>query len=149
MACLFLARKLRAKSIEADLIELKPKNEARSFFKQGGQAFFKDKIELAEVNYDVNGYDFIIFASPVWAFTFAPALRAYLDKIINLKEKKTACFLTFGSGLGKGKALVELESLLRDKKSRFIFSTDFAGSKTKDNAYLEKVFKSLFEILGL
>jgi flavorubredoxin len=149
MACLFLARKLRTKSVETDLIELKPKNEARSFFKQGGQAFFKDTIELAEVNYNVNGYDLIIFASPVWAFTFAPSLRAYLEKVINLEEKRTACFLTFGSGLGKGKALVELKNILKDKKSRFIFATDFAGAKTKDNAYLEEAFKSLFTILNI
>ncbi|MDP2924418.1 MAG: hypothetical protein Q8O30_12000 [Candidatus Omnitrophota bacterium] len=148
-ACLFLARKLNAKGMDTDLIELKPKKETTSFFKQGGQAFFKDILELTEADYDVGKYELIVFASPLWAFTFAPALRSYLRKIINLEGKRVGCFLTYGSGLGKGKSLVELENAIRDKKGRLIFSKDFAGTKTKDDTYLEEVFKPFFDILGL
>lgn len=148
-ACLFLMRKLNAKGAEVDLIELKPKNETASFLKQSGQAFFKDILDLADVNYDVSKCELIIFASPVWAFTFAPALRSYFKKIVNLEEKRTACFLTYGSGLGKGKALAELESIIRDKKGRLVFSKDFSGAKTKNDAYLEEVFKPLLDILNL
>lgn len=148
-ACLFLSRQLTAKGLEADLIELKPKDETRSFFKQGGQAFFKDILQLAEVDYDVGRYEIVIFASPVWAFTFAPALRSYLRKIINLEGKRVGCFLTYGSGLGKGKSLAELENAIRELKGRLVFSKDCSGIKTKDKAYLEEVFKPLFDILGL
>jgi flavodoxin len=148
-ACYSLLRKFQAKGIDPDLIGLKPKGEARSFFKQGVQAFFKDRVELTEVNSDLAKYELIIFASPVWAFTFAPALRAYLEKIINLEGKKVGCFLTYGSGLGRVKARAELENIIREKNGRIVFSKDLSGSKTKDDACLEEVFKPLFDILNI
>lgn len=148
-ACLFLMRQFNAKNIDIDLIELTPKNEETSFFKQGKQALSKQLPELCEVKYDMAGYDFVIFASPVWAFTFAPALRSYLGKITHLENKKTGFFLTYGSGLGKGKTQKELEGILREKKAEVLFSRNFSGAKTKDKIFLEEQFRPLLGILNL
>ena len=148
-ACLFLKEKMAVSGIGADLFDLRLKEEVKSFFKQGRQAFFKEMPELIEADYNLDKYDFFIFASPIWAFTFAPALRSYLKKLAELGGKKTACFLTYGSGLGKGKALAELENVLREKKTHIFFSKDFPGVKSKDSTYLGEIFKPLFDILGL
>jgi flavodoxin len=147
-ACLFLKDNLSTKNICVDLIELKPKKEETSFFKQGLQAFLKKKVELKEVDFGLEKYDFVVFASGVWAFTITPTLATYLEKVKNLKNKKVACFLTFGSGAGSKKALEELESILREKGAHILFSKNLSGKKTKDKNYLEENFKSLLEIIN-
>ena len=146
-ACLFLKDKAASAGGSLDLIDLKLKKEVTSFFGQCLEAALKKKPVLLETDYDLGKYDFLIFASPVWAFTYAPALRGYLDKIKGLDNKATACFLTFGSGAGKNKALKELENILNNKKARVLFSKNLSGAKTSDNVYLEWCFKKLNETL--
>jgi len=146
---LFLKDKLAAKNIAVDLIELKLKEEVTAFFKQCHHAFFKKVPQILEVKNDLGEYDYIAFASPVWAFTLAPALRSYLTKVTGLKDKKAICFLTYGSGAGSIRALRELENILEEKQAEIIFSVNLVGFKTKKNDYLEKSFKILFDIINL
>ena len=148
-ACLFLKEKLGSQGIPADEIQLRPKKEAASFFGQCWQAALRRTPELVECNCDVRGYDVVIFSSPVWAFTIAPALRAYLKRIKNCEDKKVVCFLTFGSGTGSSKALKELEEILRKKRAYILFSENLAGRKTKDDSYLKESFKALLKALKL
>ena len=131
-----------------DVIDLRLKKEVTPFFAQCLEAALHKKPALLGADYDLGRYDFLIFASPVWAFTYAPALRSYLDKVSGLEGKTVACFLTFASGAGKNKALKELESILKEKKARVLFSRNLSGSKTGDNVYLEWDFKALLEILS-
>ncbi|MEI8349409.1 MAG: NAD(P)H-dependent oxidoreductase [Candidatus Omnitrophota bacterium] len=146
-ACLFLKGSLNSNGIAADSIELKPLREERSFFQQGRQAFRKHMPLLADVTYDLAAYDFVVFASPVWAFTIAPALRSYLKKAKGLENKKTACFVTHGSGLGSKKALRELEEILKSCGARILCAKDIAGNKAKDCFCMEENFKSFIDIV--
>lgn len=141
-ACMYLKENL-----SADLIELKPIPEETSFIKQCKLAFFKVKPELKSVNYDLSGYDFVIFATAVWAFTYTPALRTYFDNVRGLEGKKGACFLTYGSGLGSVKALKELENVLKEKGVRLLFSKNLSGVDAKSTSYLEKNLKALIDIV--
>ncbi len=147
-ACLFLMKKITEKNIDAVSFDLKPEQEEKNFLLQCRDAFYKSKTAIKGLSLDLNAYDFIVFASPVWAFTFAPALRAYLDNVKELNDKKCACFLTYGSGMGKGKALTELEGLLKVKGGRILFSKNIPGSKTGDKEYLDEQFKSLIDIIS-
>ncbi len=106
------------------------------------------RLQLQECSYDLDKYDFIIFASPVWAFTIAPALRSFLKKIKNLEGKKAACFLTFGSGAGSRKALKELGGILNKKGAEVLFSRNLSDKKIRDESYLENNFKHLLEIVA-
>jgi len=146
-ACLFLKEMIGALGSSLDLIDLKLEREIVPFFKQCLQAALKKKPKLAGSDYNLGIYDFIIFASPVWAFTYAPALRSYLEEAKGLEGKTTACFLTFGSGAGSNKALKELEGVLRNKKMKVLFSKNILGAKTDDNVYLEQSFKTLLKTL--
>jgi len=146
-ACLFLKERVGALGSSLDLIDLKLEKEVVPFFKQCLEAALKKKPKLLEAEYDLGIYDFVIFASPVWAFTYAPALRSYLDKASGLENKATACFLTFGSGVGSRKALKELENILGKKKMRVLSSKNLSGAKTNDDVYLEWSFKKLLETL--
>ena len=147
-ACLFIEEKLKEKNITSELIDLRPEVEEKSFLRQCRLAFRKDKPQLKNQPLDPRKYDFIIFASPVWAFTFAPALHAYLENIKDLTAKRSACLLTYGSGLGKNKALQELEEVLKAKGSRVVFSKNISGSKTKNKEYLGEQLKGLIEIIS-
>jgi flavodoxin len=146
-ACLFLMKKIKEKNIDAVVFDLKPAKEEKAFLLQCRDAFYKHKVALQSPAFELSTYDFIVVASPVWAFTFAPALRAYLESIKDLTDKKCACFLTYGSGMGKGKALEELEGILKAKGGRILFSKNMPGVKTSDKEYLNEQFKSLIDII--
>jgi flavodoxin len=43
---------------------------------------------------DITPYDYVIFASPVHAFSLAPAMKTYLSQVSSLTGKKVCCFVT-------------------------------------------------------
>ncbi len=100
----FIAETL-AKTLRADLLELMPKEDVSSkgFMKYvwgGRQAMQKVEPELKPLDKNPDGYERIIIGSPVWAWTFAPALRTFF-RHSNFKGKKVAIFLCHGGGPGK------------------------------------------------
>ncbi len=91
----FIAESI-ANEIEADLLELKPKNEGRhqgfmKYFWLGKQVIFKEKPELMQFQLNPEDYDFIFIGTPVWAGSYAPPLRTFFETN-NLKGKKIALF---------------------------------------------------------
>jgi flavodoxin len=139
---LFLKEKLEVKDIKVEVIELKPKKEESSFFKQARDASLKKRPQLLPCEYNLGKYDRVLFGSPVWAFTITPPLRSFLDKVEGLQNKEVCCFLTFGSGVGKGKALKELENILKRKEAKILFFKTLSGSRTEDKDYLERELAS-------
>lgn len=94
-----------AKAIDADLLELKPKKDvkSKSFMKYlwgGKQVVLGQKPELEKLDKDLNEYDFIIFGTPVWAFSYVPAFKTFFSQI-KITGKKVALFCCNGGGKGK------------------------------------------------
>jgi flavorubredoxin len=145
-ACLFLKERLSEASHDVNFIDLRPVDETSSFIKQCSQAVLNKKVKLLDCNYDVAEYGMVIFASPVWAFTMAPALAVYFRNIQNLGKKRAACFLTFGSGVGAKKALGDVEENIRSHQGHILFSKNLSGNKTKLRGYLKDEFASLLEL---
>jgi len=142
-AILFLQKTLEAKVHQVQTIRLKPSREESSFFKQGRDAFLKKEAELSGCDYNLAQYDFVIFATPVWAFTITPALRSYLNRVEGLENKRTSFVLTFGSGVGVNKTKRELGRILKGKEAIVEFALSLKGSKTKDKEYLQSEFYPL------
>lgn len=143
----YLKEQFMAKGHQADCIPLLLQHEERAFLKQGRAAHLKEMPLLRdEVHKDLSCYDFVILSSPVWAFTFAPALRTYVTQCRGLRGKMAAVFLTCGAVFSSGNALKELESVAREQGSEVVFAAYVLGNKTKDMAYLDKIFKPLLEI---
>ena len=142
-AVLFLRQRLESKGNEVQTIRLKLAKEESSFFKQGRDAFLKKEAALTSCEYNLEKYDFVIFATPVWAFTITPALRSYLNKAEGLKNKKAGFVLTYGSGVGVNKTKRELKQILHNKGALVEFMLGLQGSKTKDKEYLKSKFSSL------
>ena len=145
-ACQFLKGQLSANN-EVELIQLMLKEPVTAFSIQCSTARKRETPELVNKDYDLSKYDFVIFASPVWAFTFTPALRTFLKLCNGLENKKTAVFLTCGAAFSSGGALKELKTVAQEKKAVVQFSKYVKGTKTDNAKYLEDVFKDLLNLL--
>lgn len=94
-----------AEAVGADMLELKPLAEPKShgfskYIWGGRQVFFKEKPPLAAFDKKPSDYDYIFIGTPVWAWTYAPALGTFFSQT-QLKGKKIALFCCSGGGPGK------------------------------------------------
>ncbi|MCD4827670.1 MAG: hypothetical protein K8Q99_07825 [Acholeplasmataceae bacterium] len=110
-------------NLNIDLHEIKPLDELKSkgFYKYiwgGRQVVFKKKPELKPFDIDFDAYDLIFLGSPIWAGTFAPAIRTILEDGI-FKDKEVAYFYTHEGGAGK--------ALVRGEKAINMFNS-YIGS---------------------
>ncbi len=107
-----IAQKI-AEQTGAELLELKPKKDlsSRGFMKYvwgGRQATMKEKPELMPLDKDPLDYELIYLGTPVWAFTYAPAIRSFLADV-KLTKKKMALFCCCDGGAGKTMNLLQQE----------------------------------------
>jgi flavodoxin len=128
-----------AQELQADLLPLRLKKEIKSdsfmkYFWGGKQVVMKELPELEEFDFNPVDYDLIILGTPVWAASYTPALRSFLEKI-DLSSKKVAFFCSHEGG--SGLTITNLKNRLRS--SEVISSTDFlAPLKKGKEAALEK-----------
>ena len=74
-------------------------NLAKHFW-GGKQVFTGEKPELLPLTKDAADYDLIFIGTPVWAFSYAPALKTFLSRT-KISGKKIALFLTCDGMPGK------------------------------------------------
>jgi flavodoxin len=91
-----------AKELGADIQELKPVRDlaSRGFSKYvwgGRQVMMKKKPDLLPLKKKPDDYSTIFIGTPVWAYTFAPALRTFFAEH-PLKGKKIALFCCHEGG---------------------------------------------------
>jgi flavodoxin len=79
--------------------DIKPKGFTK-YLKGGKQVFTKDIPELMPINVKPEEFDILFIGTPVWAWTFSPAIRAFLLSA-GLKGKKIALFSCNGGNNGK------------------------------------------------
>ncbi|MHC1719982.1 MAG: flavodoxin family protein [Clostridiaceae bacterium] len=94
-----------AEAVGADILQLKPvsdiKNTKFTKYLWGGKQVVTGKMpELKEITVDFEEYDFIFIGTPVWAFSFAPAINTFLSKY-SIKDKKIGLFCCDGGTKGK------------------------------------------------
>ena len=105
-----------AKELSCDLIEIKPVKEypdkgARKFIWGGMKAVMGEKPKLQPYSFD-GGYDRIIFATPVWASSFTPPIRTFIEENrAVLKGKHFAVCVCYAGG-GADKAIEKLRKFL-------------------------------------
>ncbi len=126
--------------VDMELIEIKPKEDIKakgftSYVLGGYRSLKKETPELNPYEFEVESYDVIVFASPVWAFSFAPAIRSFLLKE-KIENKKVSYFFTHQGGPGKTKD--KFEKIL--KGNEIIDGLDI-NVKEDENENVEKVKK--------
>ena len=130
----FIAKAI-AEAVGADVLELKPKKEIpRGFLKifwGAMQVLTKKKPELSPFDRNPDEYDVIFIGTPVWAFTYAPALRSFFTQV-QIRNKRVALFCCCGGQ--KGKTLNKMREEL--PANDFIGEIDFIEPlrKKEENA---------------
>lgn len=66
----------------------------------GKQVFSKKQPELLLFDKNPEDYDLFIIGTPVWAWTYAPALRTFFANT-NLSNKKSLCFVAMAAEKGR------------------------------------------------
>lgn len=88
-----------AERLHADIEKISDTTDrsgAIGYFSAGRDAMQRRMTKIAETTYDPANYDLIILATPVWAWTVTPAMRAYVIKNRE-KFKKIGLVLTRGN----------------------------------------------------
>lgn len=144
----FLAEAL-ASGIEADVVGIKPKNEMnkKGFGKYlwGGQQVFMGKVpELETIDCDMEAYDQIIVGTPVWAFSYAPPIRALFEGG-KIRNKQVVMFMTCEGGPRKAASKAE-ELINRDNDflGCQVYNQPIKGNQETIDAlvsYVKTVFK--------
>ena len=145
----FIADKI-AENIDADVIRIEPvkaypDSGVRKFIWGGKSAVMGNTPKLQPYDFDADKYDTIIFGTPVWASTFTPPIRTFIEENkASLAEKKVAVFICFSGG-GADKAI--------DKLKKYIGINEFAAElvlvdpKEKLDSENEKKVKEFCELL--
>lgn len=111
-----IAEKVSQK-LHADLIPLTPAKAYpdkgfKKFIWGGKSALMGDKPKLEPYFFDSSKYDLVIFGSPVWASSFTPPIRTFIEENrAKLTGKRFAVFLCYSGG-GAEKAIEKLRSFL-------------------------------------
>ncbi len=141
-----------AKGINADLLELKPRKDvkSKSFMKYlwgGKQVVLGQKPELERLDKDPNEYDFIIFGTPVWAFSYTPAFKTFFSQI-KITKKKVALFCCNGGGKGKTFTNMREELKENDILGEIEFIDPIKGDEKKAEEaarWAKKIFSDIEE----
>ncbi|OLS14754.1 MAG: flavodoxin [Promethearchaeota archaeon CR_4] len=94
-----------AKTVNADVLRLVPEKDIKStggrrFFWGGKQVVMKEKPVLKPFDKNPLEYDLLFIGTPVWAWSFTPALRSFFSEV-KLQGKKIAIFCTHSGGMRK------------------------------------------------
>lgn len=106
-----------ARQTGADILALIPvKHYPDKGFKKfiwgGKSAVMGEKPALQPYSFDADKYDTVIFGTPVWASSFAPPLRTFIETHREaLRQKQKAAYVCF-MGSGGQKALDKLRKAL-------------------------------------
>ncbi len=109
----FIAQTL-ASAFDAELQEIKPVKEppasrAAKYFWGGRQVVLKEEPEILPLEKNWKNYERLIIGTPVWAFSFTPAIRSYLS-LNKISGRQIAVFCC--SGGTPGKTLANLRQAL-------------------------------------
>ena len=146
--CALIAEKIKTALPDADTLRLSTaEDKTLGFFAKyiwgGKQVLSGKKPVLTPYSVDVNAYGLIIIGTPVWAWSYAPAMRSFLEEK-KIEGKKIALFCCHGGG--KGKTLGKLKKALPG--NTFVGETDFRKPRVHSQGVDEKLAAWLTDIAG-
>lgn len=122
-----------ASTINSDVLELKlkkpvPVKGPMKFITGGRSAMRKASPELVTAIPDLSDYELVIVGAPVWAGTFAPAIRTFASKS-HIENKKIA-FFTCCAGGSTEKCIADMKALFEG--NNVLSDIRFINPSTKD-----------------
>lgn len=135
---------------EVDIIRIEPKKAypdkgAKKFLWGGKSAVMGEKPALQPYEFKIEMYDRIIFGTPVWASTFVPPLRTFMNENPDVKDKKIAVFTCFSGG-GADKAIDKMKKYIGIEKfeAELILTDPKDNVKEEDNVKISEFCKSQY-----
>ncbi|WP_124066186.1 flavodoxin [Clostridium sp. E02] len=137
------------KTISSDSVELKtskkyPTQGLSKFFWGGKSVMFGEKPELLNELIDLDQYDTILIGTPVWASSFAPPIKSFIDQY-KIKGRKIGLFACHGGG-GSKKCFEKFKKALDG--NAFIGEVDFYEPKKKPEESTQKAVEWARKISG-
>lgn len=143
-----LANELKTSS-EVDIIRIYPQKEypstgAKKFIWGGKSAVMGETPELQPYEFHSERYDKIILGTPVWASTFAPPIRTFVNQNIDIVGNKIAVFICFSGG-GADKTLAKLKRHIGIEKfeAELILIDPKENLKEEDNVKISEFCSTL------
>ncbi|MBN2604300.1 MAG: flavodoxin, partial [Bacilli bacterium] len=102
----------------------------------GAKVFMNSKPKLMPLDIDPYHYDEIFIGTPVWAWTYSPAIKTLLEDNY-FSEKKVYFFCTHEGGLGK---TIDKAKTIIEKKNTYVGSIDFENVKKNPK---EQIIKAI------
>jgi NAD(P)H dehydrogenase (quinone) len=132
-----LLEALRAKGREAELLEVKASNTQPEMNASLVQLTNKPEVEA---------YDQLVFASPVWGFSLSRVMKVYLEGLPSLKGKKISLFVTHQLPLpwmGGNNAIRQMEKLCEEKGGQVTARAVICWGKKRRERDLSYMLKKL------
>lgn len=134
---------------EVDIIRIEPEKAypdkgAKKFFWGGKSAVMGETPALQPYEFDTEKYDRIILGTPVWASTFAPPLRTFINENQDIRGKKIAIFTCFSGG-GADKAIDKMKKHIgiEQFEAELILIDPKKNAKEEDNAKIAEFCSAL------
>ena len=112
----FIAKEL-AEKLQADTLRLEPETSypdkgMKKFLWGGKSALMGEKPVLKPYEAKLEDYDRIVIGTPVWASTFAPPIRTFVEENREALKGKEFSAIVCYAGSGAAKAIDKLRTLL-------------------------------------
>lgn len=150
--CTYVANEI-TKYLEADVVKIEPEKAYpdkgfKKFFWGGKSAVMGETPTLVPYEFDASAYDVIIIGYPVWAGTFAPPIRTFVESNRSVLLGKKVCAFASSSGGNADKSFKKLASALKvEEISPTLSVVDPMAKPSEDkNAQIEAFCAQIKEI---
>ena len=150
--CDFVANEI-TKYLDADLVKIEPAKAYpdkgfKKFFWGGKSAVMGETPALVPYEFDADKYDLVIIGYPVWAGTFAPPIRTFVESNRSVLLGKKVCAFASSSGGSADKSLKKLASALKvEEISPTLSVVDPMAKPSEDkNAQIEAFCEQIKEL---
>jgi len=110
-----IAKDFKAAGNEAKLTSIEPVEE-KDYTTNVREAREGTEAKIKPTVSDVSGYDLICVGTPVWSSSPATPVNGYIASMTGIKDKKAACFATYGGG-SAASTLEKLRKKLEEKEA--------------------------------
>jgi flavodoxin len=119
------------------LIDHKKRSGAIGYTIAAKDAMVKSETEITPIEKNMDSYDHIILATPVWAFTMTPAMRTFIKNFAPENSDYSA-ICTMG-GSGDKKTFADMEKILNKTFSHKLTLIDKNIDKTDEENYIKRI----------
>jgi flavodoxin len=131
-----------AKKLKAAYTDIEPQGDINAL--SGGiKALFGLKSAVSPATVDMNNFDHLVIATPVWSHNLPPYTRQYLSELKNCEGKQFSVLVEMGSSGAEG-VIGKVKKILESKEMEFVASA-VTIEKDVDSNDVDSILQGLAE----